>query len=46
MPRWVKLAAFLAAALILLMIAVMVLVGGEHGPDRHTPGSGYSDQQK
>lgn len=46
MPRWVKRSCYVAAAVILLMIAAMALVGGEHGPGRHFASSAVSDQQK
>lgn len=46
MPRWVKRSCYFAAALILLMIAAMTLVGGEHGPGRHFASGNVSDQQK
>jgi hypothetical protein len=38
MPRWVKLSLILGAVLVLLVVAVMLLAGGGHGPSRHTPG--------
>jgi hypothetical protein len=44
MPRWVKRSITFAAALILLIIAAMVLLGGEHGPGRHFPSADVSDQ--
>jgi len=34
-PRWVKVSGIIAAVLALLVVAVMLLVGGEHGPGRH-----------
>lgn len=37
MPRWVKLSALLVAILLLLVvIAKLVGVGGDHSPGRHT----------
>jgi hypothetical protein len=39
MPRWVKMAGVAVGVLILLAVALMV-VGGEHGPERHAPGGG------
>jgi hypothetical protein len=39
-PRWVKLFALIALVLVLLVAAVMVAVGGEHGPGRHLPSGG------
>jgi hypothetical protein len=42
-PRWVKVSRIVAFVFILLVILVMVLGGGEHGPMRHVPsGSGGS----
>jgi hypothetical protein len=35
MPRWVKAFLITAAALVLLMVAVMLIMGGDHGPGRH-----------
>jgi hypothetical protein len=37
-PRWVKIFAIVAVIVILLAIAAMILVGGEHGPERHMHG--------
>lgn len=37
-PRWVKVSAILAAVLALLL-AVVLLAGGGHGPGRHTSGA-------
>jgi hypothetical protein len=34
MPRWVKVSAVVAAVLVALVV-VMLLVGGDHGPGRH-----------
>ena len=39
-PRWVKISAIVALALVLLVVAVMAVAGGEHGPGRHVPGGG------
>ena len=36
-PRWVKLAAIASVVLVLVVVLVMALAGGEHGPMRHTP---------
>lgn len=36
-PGWVKALALGAAVVILLVVAVMVIAGGQHGPVRHTP---------
>lgn len=34
-PRWVKLSAVIAIALLLLAIITMFIIGGEHSPSRH-----------
>ncbi|MFW0773010.1 hypothetical protein ACLRGI_07555 [Paenarthrobacter nitroguajacolicus] len=49
-PRWVKISAIAAGILILIVIAVMLLGGGEHGPARHglgmeAPDSGAGTSQ-
>ena len=36
-PRWVKVFALVAIVLVLLVVAVMLAIGGEHGPGRHMP---------
>lgn len=38
-PRWVKAFGIIALALVVL-VGVMLLSGGEHGPGRHMPSSG------
>ena len=35
LPRWVKLLAFGAVIAMIVLVVVMLLVGGEHGPGRH-----------
>jgi hypothetical protein len=35
LPRWVKISGAAVALLLLGMIAVMVISGGDHGPGRH-----------
>lgn len=35
MPRWVKMSAIVAVLLAVLVVVVMLLSGGEHGPGRH-----------
>jgi hypothetical protein len=35
MPRWVKVFLIIAAALVVLMVALMLVSGGQHGPGRH-----------
>lgn len=39
-PRWVKISALCAGILVLVVVAVMLLSGGEHGPGRHGLGTG------
>jgi hypothetical protein len=34
-PGWVKVFGLIAAALALVVVAVMLISGGEHGPGRH-----------
>lgn len=34
-PRWVKVSGMVAAVLALLVVAVLLISGGEHGPGRH-----------
>lgn len=35
-PRWVKISAIVVGVLVVLVVAVMIVSGGEHGPGRHT----------
>ena len=34
-PRWVKVSGLIAALIVLVVVALM-LIGGDHGPGRHT----------
>jgi hypothetical protein len=43
-PRWVKVFGIIVIVLVLLVVAIMFIGGGEHGPGRHTP-SGHSGVQ-
>ena len=43
-PRWVKVSAIVVLVLVLLVI-VMLLIGGNHGPGRHTS-SAHAVQQR
>ena len=36
-PRWVKVFGIVLVVVVLLVVAVMFISGGEHGPARHTP---------
>lgn len=38
LPRWVKVSAMAGAALVLVVVAILLFVEGDHGPSRHTPG--------
>lgn len=38
MPRWVKAFVIAGVAVTLVVIAVLTLSGGGHGPGRHLPG--------
>lgn len=38
MPRWVKVSGIVVGVLLVLVVAMVVLGGGEHGPGRHSPG--------
>ena len=39
MPRWVKLFLAVGLALLLVVVALKVFGGGQHGPGRHLPGA-------
>ena len=39
-PRWVKAIGLITLLVILVVVAVMLLSGDQHGPDRHQPQSG------
>ncbi len=36
-PRWVKVFGIIVIFVVLLVVAMMFIVGGEHGPGRHAP---------
>ncbi|MDO5878147.1 MULTISPECIES: hypothetical protein [Paenarthrobacter] len=42
-PRWVKVSAIVTGILLLVVVAVMILSGGEHGPGRHGFGLGTQE---
>ena len=42
LPRWVKVFLIIAAVLVVLMVAVMLVSGGQHGPGRHLSSSGWT----
>ena len=39
-PRWVKVFGAVAAAVLVVLLALMLLSGGTHGPGRHMSGQG------
>jgi hypothetical protein len=43
-PLWVKIFGIIALVLVLL-VGIMLLSGGEHGPGRHMPPAEHSMQQ-
>jgi hypothetical protein len=43
-PRWVKVIGIIVIVVVLLVVATMFLVGGEHGPGRHTPSGDAGSQ--
>lgn len=45
MPRWVKTLAIIALAVAAVLVIFMLLVGGDHGPGRHTPGADTSSTE-
>jgi hypothetical protein len=42
-PRWVKVGALVAGVLVSLVVLVMLVAGGEHGPMRHLPSAGFTN---
>jgi hypothetical protein len=40
-PRWVKVFVITALGLALLMVVLMLLSGGRHGPGRHLSSAGF-----
>jgi hypothetical protein len=40
MPRWVKVSALVTGVLVLAIVLMLVLGGGDHGPGRHMGGPG------
>lgn len=42
MPRWVKIAGVVAVVVVLLLFAVLVFGGGQHGPSIHMPAGGQT----
>jgi hypothetical protein len=44
MPRWVKVSGIVTLVLVLLVVIVMLVTGGNHGPSRHMPSGGGDTQ--
>ncbi|MFS0577308.1 hypothetical protein AB1K83_16955 [Sporosarcina sp. 179-K 3D1 HS] len=38
-PRWVKVSGIVTIVLVLLVVIIMFVSGGKHGPGRHMPSS-------
>lgn len=38
MPRWVKVSGLIVGVVVLALIAIMIIGGGDHGPSRHATG--------
>ena len=36
-PRWVKVFAIIAVALVVCLVIILTVAGGKHGPSRHLP---------
>jgi hypothetical protein len=45
-PRWVKIFGIVALVLVLLVVIMMFIGGGDHGPGRHTRSIEYGVQQR
>ena len=43
-PRWVKVFGIIVIALVLLVVAMMFIGGGKHGPGRHAASGGAGGQ--
>jgi hypothetical protein len=43
-PRWVKVSGIIAIVLVLLVVIMMFIGGGKHGPGRHIPSSSGIEQ--
>jgi hypothetical protein len=43
-PRWVKVFGIIVIVAVLLVVAMMFIGGGEHGPGRHTPSGDAGSQ--
>ena len=43
-PRWVKVSGIIAIVLVLLVVIIMFISGGKHGPGRHIPSFSVIEQ--
>ena len=43
-PRWVKVSGFIALVLVLVVLAVLLIGSGNHGPGRHVSSGGAGSQ--
>ena len=41
-PRWVKVSGIATLVIILLVVLIMAILGGEHGPMRHIPSATWA----
>ncbi len=46
MPTWVKVAGIIVGILVLALVAIMLIVGGNHGADRHPAGDQPTQQSE
>lgn len=44
-PGWVKVLGIVAAVLIVVVVALAIFGGGDHGPGRHLPGGDDGAEQ-
>ncbi len=47
-PRWVKASGIVIALFVMVLAAIMLVSGGDHGPSRHAPGhqsTGHLEQK-
>ena len=42
MPRWVKVMGIVALLVVVAVVVLMAVAGGDHGPGRHLPGGDKS----
>ena len=41
-PRWVKVSGLVVASIVVVLVAAMLALGGDHGPGRHLGGDDAS----